>query len=101
MPTEQATSEEIEAFLKTNPSWKITNEKLKKTFTFKDFVEAFSFMSQVAIVAERDDHHPEWFNVYKTVVVDLTTHDANGISAKDFSLAKAMDNIASKTNTST
>ena len=76
--------------------WCIQADKLHKDFKFNDFVTAFGFMSQVAIVAERMNHHPEWFNVYATVVVDLTTHDAGGISERDFVLADVMDRIAEK-----
>ncbi|MEL7312689.1 MAG: 4a-hydroxytetrahydrobiopterin dehydratase [Pseudomonadota bacterium] len=75
--------------------WKIEAGKLAKTFKFSDFVAAFGFMSRVALVAEKMDHHPEWFNVYNTVRVELTTHDAGGITAKDFELAGAMDRFSS------
>ena len=74
--------------------WQIKEQKLHREFVFKNFIQAFGFMTQSAIIAERDNHHPEWFNVYKTVKVDLTTHDAGGITAKDFVLASAMDDIA-------
>ena len=69
-------------------------EAIAKTFTFKDFNEAFGFMSRVALVAEKNDHHPEWRNVYKTVDVVLATHDAGGVTALDIALAKMMDQIA-------
>ncbi|MGD9844982.1 MAG: 4a-hydroxytetrahydrobiopterin dehydratase [Variibacter sp.] len=69
-------------------------DALMKTFTFKDFNEAFGFMSRVALVAEKMDHHPEWSNVYKTVMVTLSTHDAGGLTELDVKLAKAMDRIA-------
>lgn len=69
-------------------------DALTKTFTFKDFNEAFGFMSRVALVAEKMDHHPEWSNVYKTVAVTLSTHDAGGLTELDVKLAKAMDRIA-------
>jgi|SRR5689334_18889010 4a-hydroxytetrahydrobiopterin dehydratase len=71
-------------------------EAIAKTFTFKDFNEAFGFMSRAALVAEKNDHHPEWSNVYKTVEVVLSTHDAGGVTAKDIELAKAMNMIAGK-----
>ncbi|MEL7023024.1 MAG: 4a-hydroxytetrahydrobiopterin dehydratase [Pseudomonadota bacterium] len=74
--------------------WRIESGKLAKTFKFPDFVAAFGFMSKVALVAEKMDHHPEWFNVYNTVRVELTTHDAGGITAKDFELAGAMDRFS-------
>src|ERR1700704_3641253 len=69
-------------------------EAIARTFTFKDFNEAFGFMSRVALVAEKRDHHPEWRNVYKTVEVVLATHDAGGVTARDIELAKAMNAIA-------
>lgn len=69
-------------------------DAITRTFTFRDFNEAFGFMSRVALVAEKSDHHPEWRNVYKTVEVVLSTHDANGVTAKDIALAEAMDKIA-------
>ncbi|MGH1479682.1 MAG: 4a-hydroxytetrahydrobiopterin dehydratase [Geminicoccales bacterium] len=65
-----------------------------KTFTFKNFNQAFGFMTRTALLAEKMDHHPEWFNVYKTVEVTLTTHDASGITELDIKLAKAMDRLA-------
>ncbi len=74
--------------------WAVVDGKLHKQFQFSDFVAAFGFMTQAALVAERMNHHPEWFNVYRTVRVDLTTHDVNGISERDFALARAMDAIA-------
>ena len=69
-------------------------DAIKKRFTFADFTEAFSFMTRVALAAERMDHHPEWFNVYKTVDVTLSTHDAGGVTEKDIALARIMDKAA-------
>ena len=69
-------------------------DAITKTFVFGNFVQAFGWMTQMAILAEKANHHPEWSNVYKTVVVTLTTHDAGGLSALDISLAKAMDALA-------
>ena len=74
-------------------------EAIAKTFTFKDFNEAFGFMSRVALVAEKRDHHPEWKNVYRTVEVVLATHDAGGVTALDIDLAKAMNAIAGQLGT--
>ncbi len=72
--------------------WKEENNKLVKTFTFKDFIEAFGFMGKVAIVAEKMNHHPNWSNVYNRVSFELTTHDANNtITDKDRKLAAAID----------
>ncbi|MBR2121003.1 MAG: 4a-hydroxytetrahydrobiopterin dehydratase [Pseudomonadota bacterium] len=69
-------------------------DAIAKTFTFKDFNEAFGFMTRAALVAEKSDHHPEWRNVYRTVEVVLSTHDAGGVTARDIALAEAMDKIA-------
>ena len=74
--------------------WTIENDKLHKEFVFADFIEAFGFMTRAAIAAESMNHHPEWFNVYKKVTVDLTTHEAGGISQLDFDLAAKMDKLA-------
>lgn len=71
-------------------------DAIAKTFTFKDFSEAFGFMARSALVAEKSDHHPEWSNVYKTVQVVLSTHDADGVTARDIALAKAMNAIAAQ-----
>lgn len=69
-------------------------DAITRKFTFKDFSEAFGFMTRAALVAEKMDHHPEWFNVYKTVEVTLSTHDAGGVTALDIALAETMDKIA-------
>jgi 4a-hydroxytetrahydrobiopterin dehydratase len=69
-------------------------DAITRTFTFKDFNAAFGFMTRAALVAEKLDHHPEWFNVYKTVAVTLSTHDAGGLTGLDVTLAKAMDRLA-------
>lgn len=78
----------------TDKVWSIQEEKLFKTFKFADFVAAFGFMTQVAMLAERANHHPEWFNVYNTVSISLTTHDAGGISKKDFELAEEISKLS-------
>ena len=69
-------------------------DAIAKTFTFANFVEAFGFMSRVALHAEKLNHHPEWFNVYRTVEVTLSTHDAGGLTALDVSLASRMERLA-------
>lgn len=74
--------------------WQIDQGKLNKEFRFKDFVEAFGFMTRAALVAETMNHHPEWFNVYAKVRVDLVTHDAGGITELDFALAARMETLA-------
>jgi 4a-hydroxytetrahydrobiopterin dehydratase len=75
--------------------WQQENNRLKKTFKFKDFNEAFGFMSRVALIAEKMDHHPLWTNVYNTVSFELSTHDAGDIvTEKDHKLARAIDAVA-------
>src|SRR5262249_57261970 len=69
-------------------------DAITKKFVFKDFNQAFGFMSRAALVAEKMDHHPEWFNVYKTVEVTLSTHDAGGLTERDVKLAEAMNRLA-------
>ncbi len=69
-------------------------DAIQKKFVFKDFNQAFGFMARVALLAEKMDHHPEWFNVYKTVDVTLATHDAGGVTENDIALAKAMEEYA-------
>lgn len=86
---------EIESQLTSLSDWTVENSKLHKSFQFDSFVEAFGFMTKVALVAEAMNHHPEWFNVYNKVVVDLATHDLGGISTYDFELARKMDGFAS------
>lgn len=71
---------------------------LHRTFNFRDFNEAFAFMTRTALLAEKMDHHPEWFNVYSRVEVRLSTHDAKGLSKKDVEMAKAMQSYAQQMN---
>jgi len=85
---------QITAELANTPGWTRAGDKLQRTFQFEDFVAAFGFMASAALVAERMNHHPEWFNVYRTVRVELATHDAGGITALDFELARAMSSLA-------
>jgi 4a-hydroxytetrahydrobiopterin dehydratase len=90
------TDAELRQALTTLPGWAVENAKLHREFRFADFVHAFGFMATAAIAIEKMNHHPEWSNVYNRVTVDLTTHDAGGISAKDFELARLLDSIALK-----
>ena len=77
--------------------WKEEDNKLKKTFKFADFKEAFAFMTKVALVAEKMDHHPNWSNVYNKVSIELNTHDAGDkVTEKDHRLAKEIDNLANQ-----
>ena len=82
--------------LKELPHWTYdeTAQGIRRTFTFTDFAEAFGFMAHIAIIAEKADHHPEWFNVYNRVEILLTTHDAGGLSQRDVALATAIDGFA-------
>jgi 4a-hydroxytetrahydrobiopterin dehydratase len=93
---ERLTAEARKAALGALPGWTETagRDAIGKTFVFKDFNEAFGFMSRAALVAEKMDHHPEWRNVYKTVEVVLSTHDSGGVTSLDIELAKAMNAIA-------
>jgi 4a-hydroxytetrahydrobiopterin dehydratase len=78
------------------PLWQAVEAKeaISRNFVFKDFSQAFGFMTQIALAAERMDHHPEWFNVYNRVEVVLTTHDAGGVTGLDLELAQLMDRLA-------
>ncbi len=79
-------------------NWEVVNEKLQRIFVFRDFIQAFGFMTQAAIVAEKMNHHPEWSNVYKTVTVDLITHSEGCVTQLDAELAASMDDIFNKMN---
>lgn len=74
--------------------WEVADGRLRKTFEFADFVQAWGFMSRVALIAERMDHHPDWTNVYRTVRVELHTHDAGGITALDLEIARKMNDLS-------
>jgi 4a-hydroxytetrahydrobiopterin dehydratase len=93
---ERLSAAERQAALQGLPGWSELRDRdaITRRFVFKDFNEAFGFMSRAALVAEKNDHHPEWSNVYKTVEVVLATHDAAGVTALDIALARAMDAIA-------
>lgn len=89
----QLTDDERVAALTTLPQWRVSDDAtgISRTVRFKDFVGAFGFMSRVALLAERADHHPEWSNVYNRVDIRLTTHDADGLSQRDIALARKID----------
>ena len=87
---------ELKAALEAMPEWSIEGGKLHREYKFPDFIHAFGFMSTAALGIEKMNHHPEWFNVYNRVTVDLMTHDAQGITSKDIDLAKLLDETAKK-----
>lgn len=96
MSVPELTPEEAAALLAAHPQWEATREgkAITRTFRFKDFSEAWGFMNRVALLAEAQDHHPEWFNVYNRVEVTLTTHDAGdsgGLSARDAKMVASID----------
>ena len=93
--------QEIEKALTDLPGWEIKDGSLYCRFVFHDFVQAFGFMTEVALVAERSNHHPDWRNSYRTVEVWLSTHEAGGISKKDILLAVAMQRLSLKTDQNT
>lgn len=86
--------EELNTALSQLNGWSVKDGKLHRQLKFASFVEAFGFMSSVALVAEAAGHHPEWFNVYNRVTIDLTTHDAGGITTKDIELARKVNALA-------
>lgn len=87
-------ADELDIAVAALPGWQVVDGKLHRKFVFADFTRAFGFMAAVATVAEKMDHHPEWSNVYSRVTVDLTTHDANGITGLDAELARHMSDLA-------
>lgn len=91
--TGKLTAEEIDQALARLEGWKLVDGKLHRELRFGSFVHAFGFMASVALVAESMNHHPEWQNVYDRVIIDLTTHDAGGISRRDITLAERIDQL--------
>ena len=93
MDVPQLTEEERASWLAALPAWSLARDgdAIERKFEFADFSEAFAFMARVALIAEKRDHHPEWFNVYDKVEITLTTHDAGGLSLRDVKMAKAID----------
>ena len=96
MARELLTKEALAEAVAALDGWTVEDGKLHKEYVFNDFVEAFGFMAAAALCAERMNHHPEWFNVYKTVRVDLSTHDLGGISTWDVKLAREFDAVAAR-----
>ena len=87
-------SDEISQELKNLPGWNVKDEKLHKDFEFDSFNEAFGFMTRAAMEIEKMNHHPEWFNVYNRLSVDLMTHDVGGITKNDIQLARILNSLA-------
>ena len=85
---------DIDEELKNLPGWSVINEKLHKEFQFDSFNQAFGFMTRAAMEIEKMNHHPEWFNVYNKITIELTTHDAGGITKNDVNLAKILNSLA-------
>jgi 4a-hydroxytetrahydrobiopterin dehydratase len=96
MASSKLDADEITKRLAAVAGWAVRDGKLHREYKFADFVAAFGFMASAALVAERMNHHPEWSNVYGTVVIDLTTHDAGGITANDFALATELERLAAR-----
>ena len=86
--------EEISEELKNLPGWSVVNEKLHREIEFESFNQAFGFMTRAAMEIEKMNHHPEWFNVYNRLVIDLMTHDAGGITRNDINLARILNSLA-------
>ena len=84
---------DIKEELKNLPGWNVINEKLYKEFKFDNFNQAFGFMTRAAMEIEKMNHHPEWFNVYNRITVELTTHDVGGITKNDINLAKILNSL--------
>ena len=87
---------ELDEIVRNMKGWELKDEKLQKSFKFTNFVEAFGFMTRIALEAERMNHHPEWSNVYNNVTIKLSTHDAGGITDYDVKLANIIDKINHK-----
>lgn len=94
MSHKKLTADEVQKGLSGLSGWDVVDGKLHKEFRFDDFAGAFGFMTSLALVAERMDHHPEWSNVYNRVEIDLSTHDAGGITRLDLDMAAAADRLA-------
>lgn len=90
------TEDEIHAALADLPDWTLRDGKLHREYSFPDFVHAFGFMAASAVAIEAMNHHPEWCNVWNRVTVDLTTHDAGGVTSLDFELARKLESFARK-----
>ena len=96
MAVNKLQEQELASALQRLPGWSVTNAKLHREYKFTDFAHAFGFMATAAVLIEKKNHHPEWSNVYNRITIDLTTHDAGGITPKDIELAEVLDGIAKK-----
>ncbi|WP_341475053.1 4a-hydroxytetrahydrobiopterin dehydratase [Candidatus Marimicrobium litorale] len=96
---DKLSQEALTARLAQLPGWTLQDDKLSRQFSFTDFIEAFGFMSRIALLAEKMNHHPEWSNVYNRVAINLTTHDAGGISNRDFQLAESINQLLAISST--
>ena len=85
--------DQLNYFREKNPSWLIDKNSIKKEFRFDNFIDAFAFMSKVALLSEKMDHHPNWQNTYNKVTIELTTHDKGGITNNDINLAESIDKL--------
>ena len=95
MAAHKLSEQDLRAHLDQLPGWAVKDDKLHRDFKFADFPHAIGFMSTAAVFIEKMNHHPEWFNVYNRVSIDLTTHDAGGITQKDVELARLLGSIYS------
>ena len=95
MTVPQLTDDELSTWLSVLPEWEVVRDgkAIHRQLKFGDFAEAFAFMTRVAFIADKRDHHPEWSNVYDTLDITLTTHDADGLSVRDMNLAKEIDSL--------
>lgn len=93
---QRLTDAQVDERLATLPGWRREKDAIRQKFTFGDFNEAFGFMARVALLADKQDHHPEWSNVYNRVEITLSTHDCNGISERDLTLAAAISKLVAR-----
>ncbi len=96
MASNKLNEQDLASAIQRLPGWSLQNQKLHRDYKFADFAHAFGFMATAAVLVEKMNHHPEWSNVYNRVSIDLTTHDAGGITQKDLQLAEVLEKIASK-----
>lgn len=96
MAAQTLSSRDLDSSLEQLAGWSIQAGKLHREYKFTDFAHAFGFMATAAVLIEKQNHHPEWLNVYNRVVVDLTTHDSGGITQKDVELARMLESIAAQ-----